>query len=127
MRPVRFLFDENVARRIQSAIRRRAPSTECYRVGRRGAPGTGCPDPDLLLWCEAEKALLVTFDKTTLPGHVARHHEAGHRSWGVFVVRRRSSQRLLLDDLLTVAGASSAEDWMDAFEYVPFTRATKRG
>lgn len=102
------------------ALRRRAPHVELSRVGKPGAPACGSLDPELLRWCEEHHALLISCDRTTMPGHFADHVASGRTCWGVLLLRPRPSLARCLDDLIAIVGASSAEDWQGVLDYLPF-------
>lgn len=119
MRPVAFLFDEHVTRTFEEPLRRRVPGVGLYRVGHEPAPPVQASDPENLLWCEEHHAILVTMDHATLPTHFGDHLAAGHRCWGLLVLNPQSAFASCLDDLVTVAGASVAEDWLDTLRYLP--------
>jgi hypothetical protein len=79
----------------------------------------GSTDPDVLCWCEREDRILVTFDKSTLAGHLAAHLQAGRHSPGIFMLRRGSRLSQVVSHLALVAHASEAREWSDRLEYVP--------
>ena len=120
MKQVLFLFDEHVGRVFQRALRRHAPSADTLRIGQPGAPSLGTGDPEVLLWCENNKRLFVSFDRSTLPTHFAEYLAAGHTSWGVILIRPAVAFRACLDDLLLVHDASDAKDWRNSLTYLPF-------
>jgi hypothetical protein len=45
--------------------------------------------------------------------------ERGAPMPGVFVVRQRTSQSLVIDELILILDASSAEEWTDQVQFVP--------
>ncbi|MBI3894015.1 MAG: DUF5615 family PIN-like protein [Candidatus Wallbacteria bacterium] len=120
MRPVRLLFDIHVGRKLERPLRRDFPNTELSRLGKPHTPPCTATDPEILLWCEQNQTLFVSGDRKTMPRHHADHLQAGHHSWGVFVLRRQASLKGTIDDMLAVLGASDAEDWIDFIDYLPF-------
>ena len=50
---------------------------DVVKVGGVDAPPFSTPDPDLLIWCEANDRILVTNDRNTMPGHFNDHLAAG--------------------------------------------------
>lgn len=115
----RFLLDENVSPTIQRGVARRAPGNDIVRVGGDGAPAWGTPDPDLLAWCEENDRILVTFDKATMPGHLAEHLGAGRASPGVLIIRRAAALSTVIEALVLVLEASQADEWHDQVWYIP--------
>lgn len=79
----------------------------------------GATDPEILIWCEREDRILVSFDKTTLAGHLPAHLQAGGHSPGIFLLRRGSRLSLVVDYLALVGHASEAWEWADRIEFVP--------
>ena len=79
----------------------------------------GSTDPDILLWCEREDRILVSFDKTTLAGHLNNHLQSGHHSPGIFLLRRASRLSQVVAHLALVAHASDAWEWQDRIEFIP--------
>jgi hypothetical protein len=77
-------------------------------------------DPNILLWCEREERILVSFDKTTLAGHLSSDLQAGHHSPGIFMLRRSSRVSEVVAHLALVAYASDAWEWQDRIEFIPY-------
>jgi hypothetical protein len=72
--PLRFLFDENLRGALWTAtLQHNAVGVnplEAVCVGDSLDLPLGASDPDVLLWSERETRVLVTLDKTTMPGHL---------------------------------------------------------
>jgi hypothetical protein len=119
MKP-RFLLDENLDPDIAHEARRRDPSIDIVYVGVRGAPTPGTLDPAILDFCEAERRILITNNRASMPGHVADHLAAGRHSWGVLTTRARKPPiGQLVEEILTIADASEAEEWYDLSDWIP--------
>jgi hypothetical protein len=86
-----YLIDENLRGVLMLALVRTATryglTLDVVQVGDADAPPRGTPDPDLLVWAEANSRILVSHDRRTMPGHLAQHLGAGRRSPGVFQLR----------------------------------------
>jgi hypothetical protein len=119
VRPVQLLFDEHVSKALGKGLRRLSPGADLLRVGEPDAPACGTSDADLLLWCEANRRLLVSRDRSTMPDFFARHLSAGHQSWGVLLLRPEMSLQESIHELALVTGASWAEEWLDRISYLP--------
>lgn len=121
--PLRFVLDENqrgppwraVIRHNQAGIY----PLDVMRVGDLLDLPLGSTDPDILLWCEREDRILVSFDKTTLAGHLNNHLQSGHHSPGIFLLRRASRLSQVVAHLALVAHASDAWEWQDRIEFIP--------
>jgi len=119
MSQVCFLVDESVRLSVVAAMHRIEPAIDVHRVGQPAMPAFSCADSDLLLFCETSQRMLVSLDKASMPGEIAKHHAKSRHTWGVLFVTRRCSFRQLLDDLLLIWTTSEAEEWRDAIHYLP--------
>jgi hypothetical protein len=121
--PSAYLLDENLRRRLWRAIQRHNASgndlIEAVRVGDPADLPLGTPDPEILLWAEAEGCIVITLDRTTMPGHLAAHLAAGHHSLGVFVLRAGSTMSSVVAMLAYIAHNSDPVDCQDRIEYIP--------
>jgi hypothetical protein len=104
MSTVRFLCDENVPDRLAESLLRQEPAIDILIVGQEGAPPKGTRDPDLLLAAEDAERLLLTFDRRTMPQHVANHLAAGHHTWGILILNQGFPLRRYVDDLFVIWG-----------------------
>ena len=117
---IRFLLDENLMTRpVIKAALRFDTTIDIIRVGGEGAPPLGTLDPEILLFCEAERRLLVTRNRKSMAGHIADHHAAGRHHWGVFKLARKLSIGELAEELYLYWAASEAEEWIDRVEWIP--------
>lgn len=117
---VRFLLDENLSPDVVTALKRLETDIDAKRVGMPGVPPPGTTDPDILAFCEADKRLLVTDNRATMPVYLAAHTEHGDHHWGVFETRHALSIGELAAELHLVWAASEAEEWIDRLEWIPF-------
>jgi hypothetical protein len=121
--PLRFLLDEHIRRTVWTTIVRHnllgKDVLDVVRVGSPGAPPYGTLDPDLLLWAQREGRILLTEDKSTIPGHLADHLAAGHHSPGIMTLRRHIFLSDLVDFLCLATFASDPSKWEDLIIYVP--------
>ncbi len=120
---LRFVLDENQRGLLWRAIVRHNQLGVCpvdvVRVGDPPDLPLGASDPEVLLWCEREDRILVSFDKSTLAGHLTAHLNAGRHSPGIFMLRRGSRLSQFVDHLALVAHASEAWEWADRIEFIP--------
>lgn len=122
MSRIRFLLDQHVPLAIVQAVLRAEPSTWMATVGvDPHVPPAGTPDTVLLTFAEREQLLLLTYDRKTMPGHVADHLAGGHHTWGVIVFPdgNNLSPGTIAHELLIVLLASEAEQWIDQLDYLP--------
>lgn len=115
-----FLIDECLPSSINRGLMRRIADVDVLRVGESLAPPISSTDAVLLAYCQTHQRMLVTADRVTMPDEIARFLEAGHSTWGVLIVRPKSSLSQILDDLEIVDRSSEAEEWVDVNDYIPF-------
>jgi len=120
---IRFLLDENLPARVYWAIVRHNEAggdpIDAVRVGVPDDLPLSADDPAILTWAERENRILITEDKSTMPGHLKAHLDAGHHSPGVFLVRPGAGIPALLEFLALVTHASQPAEWQDRIQYVP--------
>jgi hypothetical protein len=116
----RLLFDEHVPVALAGAILKLEPAIDVLFVGDPSTPPLGTPDPALLVAGETLGRILVTMDKRTMPGHVKDHYAAGGRIAGVILLRPGQPIASYAQDLLLIWHATTADEWLDNLDYIPF-------
>jgi len=86
---LRYLLDAHVERALAVGLRQREHSVVVWRLGDPGAPPRDAPDPVLLEWCERHDFVLVTNNRSTMPGHLAEHLRRGGHVPGIFMLNPR--------------------------------------
>jgi len=94
-----FLFDENLSRVIAIQLRRLKPGMSVFTVGEAEAPAKGTPDPQILCWVEEHHCLLVTNNRTSMPGHLRDQLAAGRHIPGILVTPYPVNIGLLIETL----------------------------
>jgi hypothetical protein len=122
MTEVRYLLDEHVDPRLRKGLKRRAPEITVWCIGDAGAPSPGTPDPQILQWCEARSFILVTDNRKTMPFHLVEHLAAGAHVQGVFVLGGKLNMGEIIEELLLVWTATSADNHRDQIRYLPVSR-----
>jgi hypothetical protein len=115
-----FLLDENASKAQLQAIRQLDPGIDLLRVGDAGAPARGTLDPEILLYCVAERRALLTRNRESMPIHIANHFAQGRHQWGVFRLRPGYSYGEYAVAIHSLWSASDAEQWIDRDEYIPW-------
>jgi hypothetical protein len=92
---------------------------DVFRVGDPADLPLGSLDPDNLLWAERNGCVVVSFDKGTMPVHVASHLQAGHHSPGVYLVRKNATIPRVVDFLVISAYTTDPALLRDHYEYIP--------
>ncbi len=121
---VAFLLDEDTDGDLLRALRRRSRIAggvvvDVTRVGEPDAPPSGTPDPDLLVWCEANQRVLVSNDRNTMPIHFAAHLAASLHSPGVFLIRFGTTLGTVIAELELLSTAGVPDDFRDQVVYIP--------
>ena len=120
MSAVAYLLDQHMNPAIAGALLDMEPSIAVQIVGQPGAPPQGTLDPDLLDYAEQNSLIIVTFDKRSMPRHIADHFRRGRHTSGVFIFPNdRLSPGPIADELLLVWATSTAEEWIDQSPYLP--------
>jgi hypothetical protein len=121
---LRYVLDEHVPRALWSAIqghnRHGAFLIDVVRVGDPPDLPLGNLDPEILLWAERERRILVSLDKGTLPGHLADHLSAGRHSPGILIIRQSSTLREVVAYLVMAAYAGNPGEYQDGITYIPY-------
>ena len=120
--PLRFLLDENLRGVLLDAIHRHNvvrphEAIDVVEVGDDIAPPRGTSDPDLLVWAESENRLLVSFDKSSMPGHLQAHLALGRHCPGIIIPPARPSLNNLIRFLVVIAYASLPGEYTDRITY----------
>jgi predicted nuclease of predicted toxin-antitoxin system len=119
---IRFLFDENLRDRLWSAVAQhnaQGPPINAVQVGDPPDLPLGSQDPDILIWAEREDRILVSQDLSTLPNFLSDHLQAGHHSPGIFLIRRGTTLREVVEFLVLAAHASEPWEWSDRCQFIP--------
>jgi hypothetical protein len=112
----RFQADADFNQRIVLGLRRREPAID-FRDARDGGV-IGTPDAVVLGLAAESGRILVSHDRRTMPGHLARFVER-HSSPGVVIVSQDLDVGAAIEDLLIIWAASDAEEWRNQVGFVP--------
>lgn len=114
-----FLVDENLPPLIAVQLRRHESQLRVLAVHDPGAPIKGTLDPDILVWLEENNCWLVTNNRTSMPGHLQVHLNAGRHVPGIFVTPYPLNLGHLITELLLIWGASLPDEYRDRIVYLP--------
>lgn len=115
---IRFLADENFNGKILRGLRREHPEADIVRV--QDTAIYEAPDPQVLEWAAQEGRILLTHDVETMVGYANERIARGLPMPGVMVARNTLPVGQVVDDLLTVLGASESSDWENLVTFLPF-------
>lgn len=113
---VRFQADADLNNDIVRATIRLEPAID-FRTAQQ-ANLTGVDDPDVLRIAAADKRVLVSHDRRTMPTHFGKFimHEECH---GLFIVSQKLSIGRIAEELLLIWAASEPQDWINQMHTLP--------
>ena len=114
-----YLIDENVNPIYPNQIRQREPDILIKVVGEPETPPKSTLDPEILCWCEDNKFVLVTNNRTSMPVHLTDHIALGRHVPGIFILNPNLSVGENLEELILAALASEADEYQDRLVYLP--------
>ena len=114
---IRFLCDENFNGKILRGIRRERPNADVIRV--QDTVVYQAADPDVLAWAATQGRILLTHDIETMIGFAQARMTAGLPMSGVIAVRDTLPIGQVIEDLLTILGASEGSDWENLVTFLP--------
>jgi len=117
-----FLIDENLPPAIAVQVHQHEPRIQALAVGRPRAPSKGILDPQLLCWIEENNYLLVTNNRTSMPGHLRDHLATGRHVPGILVAPFPLDIGALVKELILIWGASLPGEFQDQIVYLPLQR-----
>ena len=115
-----YLLDEHVPPTYRTQLLYHEPSLTVWMIGDAGAPTRGTPDPEILKWCEQNHFILVTNNRKSMPRHLSDHLAEGHSIPGVVTINLNAPMRVVLEDLILIAGASREGELLNRIVYIPF-------
>ena len=114
-----FLLDEHIHPALYSFLRVHAPELRVYIIGDGVGPARGTLDPEILIWCEREKCVLITDNRASMPGHLNDHLKAGRTIPGIFSVSPALSVAQLGEHLIFVAQVSFPDEYRNSIWFLP--------
>jgi hypothetical protein len=114
-----YLIDENVNPIYPNQIRQREPDILIKVVGEPETPPKSTLDPEILCWCEDNKFVLVTNNRTSMPVHLTDHIALGRHVPGIFILNPNLSVGENLEELILAALASEEDEYQDRLVYLP--------
>lgn len=114
---IRFLTDENFSGKVVRGLRRRNPDIDIVRV--QDTIVYQAADPEVLEWAAQQGRILLTHDIDTMSAYANERVASGLQMPGVILIRDTLAIGKVIEDLLTVFGASDASDWENVVTYLP--------
>lgn len=115
---IAFLWDESANEDVLRAWRERMPDCDVLTVHQ--AQLSGADDDEVAEWAIAENRVIVTQDRSTMPGVVVGRMQSGHRVPGLVVMDlTRLSPGAAAEDLVLIAAASHPSELVNRVLFVP--------
>jgi predicted nuclease of predicted toxin-antitoxin system len=114
---IRLLADHDFNERILEGLARREPTIDVLRVRDIGL--SAAADPVILEWAAAERRVILTHDRQTMPGFVYARVAAGEPMPGVFLVDKRLPLGEAIDEILLAIHCLSPHECEDVIKYFP--------
>lgn len=108
MSAVTYLFDEDLNGRIVRGVRRRLPALDTLTVYEAGLKEE--EDPAVLERAAQEERIVVSHDHSTMRAYAEERLRAGLPMTGLFLVRQESPIGRVIDELVLIAEATTAEE-----------------
>jgi hypothetical protein len=113
-----FLFDEDFNPAVVMGLRLLEPSIDILDVKTAGLRGT--KDIALLELACSQGRVLISHDKQTMARHFFERLANGKESPGLFLFPQDCPLGEIIDELLMVWAASTAEEWRNRLEFLPY-------
>lgn len=122
--PLKLLLDENLRdEAIWHAVAQHQASAkfplDIVRVGDLETPPLSAPDPQIIEWASEQDRIIVSHDRSTLPTVLATFLAGGRKSPGVILLRSGLTVPQIVDLLVLVTHASSADEWENRCTWQP--------
>lgn len=108
--------DADLNQAIVTGVLRRSPTIDFQRafVGKL----EGLKDPEVLALSAQQGRILVSHDRRTMPSEFAEFITSNQSS-GVIIVSRKLPIDTVIEELLIIWAASSAEEWINRIAKIP--------
>jgi hypothetical protein len=113
---IRYQADADLNQAIVTGVLRREPTLDFQTANAAGLEGV--KDADVLAIAAKQGRILVSHDRKTMPVQFAEFI-VNSRSAGIIIVSRKSPMELIIEELLLIWAASSAEEWVDRIAKLP--------
>jgi predicted nuclease of predicted toxin-antitoxin system len=112
----KFIADADLNEKIVAAVLRREPAIDFLNATDGGTRGLS--DPEVLALAAATGRILVSHDRSTMVRHFEEFCRE-HHSPGLITIRQKANRKLVIDSLVLIWAASSADEWHNAAIFAP--------
>ena len=117
MSQVKYLFDEDLNGRIVRGMRRRISELDSTTVREAELPEAS--DPAVLDWAASQGRVVITHDHRTMRPCAEDRLKTGLPMSGLILVRQAAALGQVIDDLVLIAEATTAEEWEGTIVFLP--------
>jgi predicted nuclease of predicted toxin-antitoxin system len=113
---IRFLADADLKFQIVVAVRHSEPAVDFQSANEAGLKTL--KDPQVLSYAAREGRMLVTHDRSTMPGHFVSFIKT-RQSPGLIVISQQLAITAVAHDLILMWAASEPEEWINQITFLP--------
>lgn len=113
---VRYQADADLNQAIVTGVLRREPTVDFQTAF--AARLDGVEDSEVLAIAAQQKRILVSHDRRTMPSEFAEFITSNQSS-GIIIVSRKLPTEVVIEELLLIWAASSAEEWTNRIAKLP--------
>ncbi|MEG3989877.1 DUF5615 family PIN-like protein [Microcoleus sp. S28C3] len=113
---IRYQADADLNQAIVTGLLRRESTIDFQTAFAAGLEGV--KDSDVLAIAAQQRRVLVSHDRKTMPSEFAELITT-NQSAGVIIVSRKIPMEVVIEELLVIWAASSAEEWVDRIAKLP--------
>lgn len=113
---LRLGVDEDFSGMLLRALRRRFPEIDIERFPEINR---SIIDERVLDWAQHTQRVLFSHDVNTLKGLADRRVVSGGTHPGVFIVPQYAPLEAIIEDIITIAVASFADEWRNQAKHLP--------
>ena len=114
---IRFATDEDFNNRILRGLLRRQPDLDIVRIQDHHL--SGADDTHVLEWASRERRTLLTHDVSTMSAYAYERIRAGQSTAGLIEVPQSMPIGQAIEDILTIATCSTAEELENQVQFLP--------
>ena len=113
---VRYQADADLNQEIVTGVLRREPTIDFQTAFAAGLEGV--KDLEVLAIAAQQERILVSHDRKTMPSEFAEFITSAQSS-GVIIVSRKLPIEVIIEELLLIWAASSADEWVNRIAKLP--------
>jgi predicted nuclease of predicted toxin-antitoxin system len=114
---IRYQADADLNQATVTGVLRREPTIDFQTAFAAGLEGV--KDPEVLAIAAKQRRILVSHDRRTMPLEFATFIITSNQSPGVIIVSRKLAIEVVIEELLLIWAASSAEEWVNRIAKLP--------